>query len=112
MAYDEELADRIRAVLAPEPGLSEKKMFGGLGFMLDGHMAAAAGSNGGLMLRVDPNDTESHVTHDGVDRMEMRGRSMDGWLLLEPAAVAAEDDLARWLAVGVTFVRALPPKVS
>ena len=110
MAYDEELADRLRVLLAGEPGLRESRMFGGLAFLLDGHMAVAVSGRDGLMVRVDPADTDSLVEHEGVERMEMRGRAMNGWLRVAVDAVATDDDLARWAGHGVAFVRVLPPK--
>ena len=112
MAYDDVLADRLRVLLAGEPGLGESRMFGGLAFLVDGHLAVAASGQGGLMLRVDPADTESLVDGDRVSRMEMRGRAMNGWLRVAVDAVATDDDLARWAALGVAFVRTLPPKGS
>ena len=110
MAYDEELAARIRALVGAESGLEEKKMFGGLGFIIDGHMAVAASGQGGLMVRVDPDAGEELV--DGVDvvPMEMRGRAMTGWLRVTTGAVADDAALAEWVARGVSYVRTLPPK--
>ena len=110
MAYDEELADRIRTALAEEPGVSERAMFGGLGFMVGGHMAVAASGQGGLLLRVDPADTPTLVDGDLVTRMEMRGREMDGWLRVAAEAAATDEELAAWIARGVAYVRTLPPK--
>ena len=110
MAYDEELADRIRAAVAGEDGLEERRMFGGLGFLVHGHMAVAASGQGGLMLRVDPADTEPLVDGHHVTRMEMRGRQMDGWLRVTTEAVATDDALAAWAGRGVAYVRTLPPK--
>lgn len=110
MAYDEDLAARLRALLASEPGLRESRMFGGLAFLLDGHLAVAASGQGGLMLRVDPADTDSLVDGHSVTRMEMRGRAMDGWLRVTGEAVATDHALARWAGHGVAFVRTLPPK--
>ena len=110
MAYDEVLASRLRTLLEGEPGLTEQKMFGGLGFMLDGHMAVAVSGQGGLMVRVDPVTTEELVAHDGVARMEMGGRTMGGWLLVDDDVVATDDDLADWAGHGVRYVRTLPPK--
>ncbi|MFC7490282.1 MULTISPECIES: TfoX/Sxy family protein [unclassified Knoellia] len=110
MAYDEELAHRIRGVLSDERGLTERVMFGGLGFMLDGHMAVAAGSRGSLMVRVDPDGAEALVDGESVDHMEMGGRSLRGWLLVESPATVDDDALAQWVGRGVAFVRALPPK--
>jgi hypothetical protein len=110
MAYDVELADRIRAVVGGEPGLTEKAMFGGLAFMIGGNMAVAASGQGGLLLRVDPAQTGSLVDPPAVDRFEMRGRQMDGWLRVDAAAVESEADLRSWVAHGVRYARSLPPK--
>ena len=110
MAYDEELAARVRGVLAREPDLSERRMFGGLAFLLGGHMAVAASGQGAMMVRADPDDTESLTSHAGVEPMEMRGRPMKGWLLVADEAVSDDDQLARWVGVGVSYVRTLPPK--
>jgi TfoX/Sxy family transcriptional regulator of competence genes len=110
MAYDEELADRIRDVVEGEPGLSEKKMFGGLAFLIDGHMAASASSKGGMLLRVDPAQTESLLSEPHVGRFEMGGRTMDGWLRVDQEEVATDDALQRWVGLGVAYCRSLPPK--
>lgn len=110
MAYDEDLAERIRAVVASEPGLSEKKMFGGLAFLINGHMAASASGQGGMLLRCDPGDTEEHIAHEHAARFEMRGREMDGWLRIDPAGVRTDEQLARWVSIGVGYARSLPPK--
>ena len=105
MAYDEELADRIREVVRGEPGLTEKAMFGGLAFLIGGHMAVSASGQGGMLLRCDPAQTEELVTHPHVRRFEMRG-----WLRVDPAAVDTEDDLHDWVSRGVAYARSLPPK--
>lgn len=111
MAYDQDLADRVRVVLPPTDRVTEeKRMFGGLAFLRGGRMAVAAGSDGGLLLRADPAEADEHVRHDGVERFVMRGRPMDGWLGVAAAAVRTEDDLRRWVAVGAAYVDALPPK--
>jgi hypothetical protein len=110
MAYDEVLAERIRDVVQGEPGLTEKKMFGGLAFLIGGNMAAAASGQGGILLRVHPAETESLVSEPHVGRFEMRGRAMDGWLRVDLAAVESDDDLERWVAHGVAYARSLPPK--
>lgn len=110
MAYDEELADRVRSVISAEPGLTESRMFGGLAFLLGGHMAVAVSGQGGLMVRADPVDTGTLTAGDGVEPMQMRGRPMKGWLLVSGQALSADEQLARWVAVGVDFVRTLPPK--
>ena len=110
VAYDEELADRIRALLATDHDIVEKKMFGGLAFLIGGNMSVSASGQGGLLLRCDPEDTDSLVSEPHADRFEMRGRAMDGWLRVEPEGVQADDDLERWVAVGVGYARTLPPK--
>lgn len=110
MAYDEQLAERLREVLAGETGLSEKRMFGGLAFLLDGHMAVAASGHGGLLLRCDPARSERLVTEQHVQRMVMRGREMDGWLRVDAPAIGTDAQLRTWVAEGVGYVRALPPK--
>ena len=109
MAYDADLEDRVREVVAGEPGLTEKRMFGGLAFLIDGHMAVASGK-GGLLLRVDPAETESLVNEPHIGRFQMRGREMDGWLRVDTEAVESEEDLRRWVSRGVTYARSLPPK--
>lgn len=110
MAYDEELADRIREVVQDEPGLAEKRMFGGLAFLVNGNMAVAASGQGGLLLRIDPSQAESLVDHQHVFRFEMRGREMDGWLRVDSEAVETDDALRRWLDHGLTYARSLAPK--
>lgn len=110
MAYDAELADRVREVVQTERSLTEKRMFGGLAFLIHGHMAVSASSQGGLLLRVDPAETESLVNEPHVGRFVMRGREMDGWLRVDTEAVETEDDLRRWVSLGVTYARSLPPK--
>jgi TfoX/Sxy family transcriptional regulator of competence genes len=110
MAYDQELADRIRGMVSGEPGLTERRMFGGLGFMLDGHMAVAASSTGGLMVRVDPADGEALADGSTVAPMEMGGRTMAGWLLVEASTVADDAALRTWVDRGTAYVRTLPPK--
>ena len=109
MAYDEELAQRIHEVLATEPGVTSRKMFGGLGFMVDGHLTVAA-TRGGVMVRTDP--VSGHAWLDGrsVTQVEMRGRPMPGWLLVSTEAVSGDEALRTWVARGVAHVRALPPK--
>ena len=110
MAYDEELAERLRAVLAREKGLTEKRMFGGLAFLLGGHMAVAASGKGGLLLRCDPAETESLVAEAGAGPFVMRGKEMDGWLYVATDAVEDDAALQRWVSHGVDYVRGLPPK--
>jgi TfoX N-terminal domain len=106
MAYDEELADRIRALV---PGDAvEKRMFGGLAFLVGGHMAVAASGQGGLLVRVDPEDGLEREPHAAP--MEMRGRSMAGWLRVEAEGVQGDDELATWVQRGVAYASSLPPK--
>ena len=110
MAYDEELANRIRQVVQSERGLSEKRMFGGLAFLVHGNMAVSASSQGGLLLRVDPASAESLVSDAHVRRFEMRGREMHGWLRVDPQAVETDQELRRWVSHGITYARSLAPK--
>ena len=110
MAYDEDLADHVRALVEDQDGLSEKRMFGGLAFLIDGNMAVSASSRGGLLLRVDPADTEALVREPGARRFEMRGREMDGWLHLEADALSTDRQVEEWVARGVAYARSLPPK--
>ena len=106
MAYDEDLADRIRSLVGPEPGVSEMRMFGGLAFLINGNMAVAASGQGGLLLRVDPASTAALLAEPGAAPFVMRGREMDGWLRVDPPAGTLEE----WVARGVTYARSLPPK--
>jgi TfoX/Sxy family transcriptional regulator of competence genes len=106
VAYDEQLAGRIREQLAGEPAVTEKKMFGGLAFLVHGNMAVAASGQGGLLVRVDPSESDALVASSNARPMEMRGREMPGWLRVEPA----DDELAAWVERGVSFTRSLPPK--
>ena len=110
MAYDEELAERVRALVAGEPGVSEKRTFGGLAFLINGNMAVSASGQGGLLLRVDPAKSERLIDEPKVRRFEMRGREMDGWLRVDVAAAASTAQLRRWVSIGVTYARSLPPK--
>jgi hypothetical protein len=107
MAYDEEFAARIRELVAGEPGLTEKKMFGGLAFLVGGNMAVAASGQGGLLVRVDPEESDALVASSSARPMEMRGREMAGWLRVDPAG---DDELTAWVGRGVAFARSLPPK--
>ena len=110
MAYDEDLADRVRELIEGEPGLTEKRMFGGLAFLIGGNMAVSASSKGGLLLRVDPAKTQSLVDEPAVRPFEMRGREMDGWLRVDIAAVGTKAKLRRWVGYGISYARSLPPK--
>jgi len=110
MAYDEELANRIREVVQGEPVLTEKRMFGGLAFLVDGTMAVSASGKGGLLLRVDPAGSGSLLSPPHVAPFEMRGREMSGWLRVAPEAVEDDDDLRRWVARSLVYARSLPAK--
>ena len=110
MAYDEDLADRIRELTSGRDGLTEKRMFGGLAFLVNGNMAVAASGQGGVLLRVDPARSEELVDDVQVRRMEMRGKEMDGWLRIDDAAVADDDALARWVDLGIGYAGSLPSK--
>jgi TfoX/Sxy family transcriptional regulator of competence genes len=110
MPYDDELANRIRELVQGESGLSEKRMFGGLAFLINGNLAASASSKGGLLVRVDAAHTESLVSEPHVRRFEMRGREMDGWLGIDAEAVETDAALRRWVSRGVAVARSLAPK--
>ena len=110
MAYDEALADRIRDLLAGEPGLSEQKMFGGLGFMIGGNMAVAASGQGGALVRVDPEESDAIVASTSARPMEMRGRQMQGWLRVASEELRTKRQLEKWVRLGATYARSLPSK--
>lgn len=110
MAYDEDLADRIRELASGERALTEKKMFGGLAFLVGGHMAVAASGQGGILVRVDPAESESLVAKTNAYPMEMRGREMRGWLRLDAEHVRTKAQLSRWVRRGIDYARSLPPK--
>jgi TfoX/Sxy family transcriptional regulator of competence genes len=110
VAYDEELADRIRELLGGESGLTEKKMFGGLAFLIGGNMAVAASSQGGVLVRVDPAQSDRLVATTNARLMEMRGRQMQGWLRVDREDVRTKRQLARWVGLGATYARSLPRK--
>jgi hypothetical protein len=107
MAYDEALAEQIRALIGKDKTLSEMKMFGGLAFLIDGNMSVAASGQGGLLVRVDPRESDELVRTTNAELMEMRGRRMPGWLRVEPRDDA---DLREWVERGVAYGRSLPPK--
>lgn len=112
MAYDEELAARIRELVAGETDLTERKMFGGLAFLIAGNMAVAASGQGGLMVRADPNEAETLVATTNARPMEMRGRPMGGWLRVDAENLRTERQLAKWIELGTTYARSLPAKPS
>jgi TfoX/Sxy family transcriptional regulator of competence genes len=109
MAYDEELAERLRAQLDPLE-VTEKKMFGGLAFLIGGNMAIAASGQGGLLVRAELEESVELVATTNAQPMEMRGRPMRGWLRIDAADVADENELARWVEIGTSYARSLPPK--
>src|SRR5919199_1370909 len=110
MPYDEELAARLRALLTDEAEVTEKRMFGGLAFLVGGNMAVAASHEGGILVRVDPQESEGLVAATGATPMVMRGREMAGWLRVPADAVSADDELATWVRRGVAYARSLPAK--
>ena len=110
MPYDEDLAHRLRELLAGEDAITEKKMFGGLAFLLHGNMCVSASRNGGLLARIDPADTEAALARPHVALMEMRGRTMDGWITVAPEGLKTKRDLAAWVKRSVAFAKTLPPK--
>jgi len=110
MTYDEDLADRLRAQLGDRPGLTEKKMFGGLAFLIGGNMAIAASGQGGILVRVDPEESDELVATTTAEPMEMRGREMAGWLRVDTANVADDAELAAWVERGTAYAASLPPK--
>jgi TfoX/Sxy family transcriptional regulator of competence genes len=110
MAYDEDLGDRVRELVKDQEGLTERRMFGGLAFLIHGNMAVSASSRGGLLLRVDPAQTEALVHEPGAHRFDMRGREMDGWLHLDPDVLSTDRELEQWVARGLAYARSLPAK--
>ena len=110
MAYDEELAQRIRALLAEEADVAEQRMFGGLAFLIGGNMAVAASGQGGLLVRVDPEDSDALVESTNAYVMEMRGRRMRGWLRVDADDVRGDRELAEWVERGRAYARSLPAK--
>ncbi|HCT78289.1 MAG TPA: RNA methyltransferase [Micromonosporaceae bacterium] len=110
MAYDENLADRVRELVGRERGVTEKRMFGGLAMLLDGNMAVVIRGKGGLLVRVDVAQYEAALAERGAEEMKMRGRPMRGWITVEASACAKPADLRRWVGRGVSSARSLPPK--
>lgn len=110
MAYDEDLANRIRELLAGEAGVTEKKMFGGLAFLIGGNMAVAASGQGGLMVRIEPGQTDALLEKPHAQPFEMRGREMQGWLRIDAEGLRTKRQLAPWVTRGVEYARSLPPK--
>ena len=112
MAYDEALADRIRGLIGDRSDLTEKKMFGGLAFLVGGNMAIAASGQGGILVRVDPAESDALVAKTDARTMEMRGREMQGWLRVDSDHVRTKRQLAKWVDLGTSYARSLPAKAS
>jgi TfoX/Sxy family transcriptional regulator of competence genes len=110
MAYDAALAGRIRQLVEGQSQLEEKKMFGGLAFLIGRNMAIAASGQGGVLVRADPAESDKLIATTNAQAFEMRGRTMKGWLRVAPEFVRAKQQLAKWVEVGTTYARSLPPK--
>jgi len=110
MAYDEDLANRLREQLADEDGITEKAMFGGLAFLLRGNMAVSVSGRGGLMVRVAPDATDDALARPHTELVVMRGRPMPGWIRVAAEGVKTKRELGVWARRGVEFARTLPPK--
>lgn len=110
MAYDEDLANRIRELIGDEPDLAEQAMFGGLAFLIAGRMSAAASREGGILVRVEAEETEALAKRPHARRFEMRGREMDGWLRVDAEGVRTKRQLEPWVRRGVAHARSQPPK--
>lgn len=110
MPYDEDLANRVRELLAEESDVSEQRMFGGLAFLVRGNMAVAASGQGVLMVRIDPSQSERLTARGTARPMEMRGRAMKGWLRVDSSGVRTKPSLRKWVAIGVDYARSLPAK--
>ncbi len=110
MGYDEEFADRVRDALSMREGLSERKMFGGIGFMLNGNMACGVTSTSELMVRVSSEDYVAALAEDHVAEFEMSGKKMSGWLLVAREGLETDEDLAGWVDAGADRAASMPPK--
>jgi hypothetical protein len=110
MAFDEDLANRIRELIAGEPGVTEQRMFGGLAFLIGGNMSVAASGQGGLMVRVDPDEADALLDEAHTRPMEMRGRPARGWLRVDAEGVRTRAGLEPWVRRGVAYARSLPAK--
>jgi TfoX/Sxy family transcriptional regulator of competence genes len=110
VAYDEALAERIRKLVGDGADVTEKKMFGGLAFLVGGNMAIAASGQGGILVRVDPDESDALVARTPARTMEMRGREMPGWLRVDTDDVRTKKQLAAWVERGTGYARSLPPK--
>jgi len=110
MAYDEDLANRIRELLATEDGVTETRMFGGLAFLIGGNMSVSASGKGGMLMRCDPAQTDELAGRPHASRAVMRGREMDGWLRIDAEGIRTKRQLAPWVKRGVAYARSLPAK--
>ena len=110
MSFDKHLADRIRELVGDERGVSEKRMFGGLAFLVNGNMAVSASGQGGLLVRVDPARSDELTVDPRVRPFEMRGRPMTGWLHIDVDASVSDEELGPWVDQGVAMARSLPPR--
>ncbi len=110
MAYDEDLANRLRELLAPEDAITERKMFGGLAFLLSGNMSVSASGRGGLLARIDPAETDAALERPHAALMSVGGRVMEGWIRVAPDGIATKRELAAWVKRSLAYVRTLPPK--
>ena len=110
--FDDDLASRVRGLLLTRDDVSEQRMFGGLAFLVHGNMAVAASGLGGLMVRVPPGRTAELLAEPGAAPMEMRGRTMNGWLRVDAGAVADPDELEHWVRLGVEHAATLPAKAT
>jgi TfoX/Sxy family transcriptional regulator of competence genes len=110
MAFDEDLANRVRELVSGEPAMREQRMFGGLAFLIAGNMSVAASGQGGLMVRVEPEETEALLAKPHTRPFEMRGREMKGWLRVDAEGVRTKRELEPWVKRGVAYARSLPPK--
>jgi hypothetical protein len=110
MPYDEDLANRIRELVVGEPDVTEQRMFGGLAFLVGGNMSVAASGQGGLMVRIDPEDTDALLAKPHARSFEMRGREMQGWLRVDPKGLRTKRQLAPWVTRGLAYARSLPAK--
>jgi TfoX/Sxy family transcriptional regulator of competence genes len=108
--YDEDLANRIRELIAADPDVTEKKMFGGLAFLVGGNMSVAVSGQGGLMVRVHPQDTDALLAKPHARPFEMRGRELQGWLRVDAEGLRTKRQLEPWVGRGVAYGRSLPPK--
>ena len=110
MAYDEDLANRIRELIARDPDVTEQRMFGGLAFLIGGYMSVAVSRQGGLMVRIDPDQTDALLAKPHTGPFEMRGKPLDGWVRVAAEGLKTKRQLEPWVKRGVAYARSLPPK--